>query len=81
MSHTMKIWERIIEGRVQEETSIGKEQFGFMLERSTIDAVFEKAFDSVPWQEVWSCMRKRCPGEVCENYTGYVQRIQDPGQK
>ena len=40
MSHTMKIWERIIENRVREETSIGKEQFGFMPGRSTIDAVF-----------------------------------------
>ena len=28
--HTMKIWERIIDRRLMEETSIGEEQFGFM---------------------------------------------------
>ena len=30
ISHTMKIWERIIDQRLREETSIGEEQFGFM---------------------------------------------------
>ena len=30
MSHTMEIWERIIERRLREETMIGEEQFGFM---------------------------------------------------
>ena len=30
MSHTMKIWERIVERRIREETSIGDEKFGFM---------------------------------------------------
>ena len=30
MSHTMKIWERIIDRRLREETTIGDEQFGFM---------------------------------------------------
>ena len=31
MSHTMKIWEKIIDGQIRDETSIGAEQFGFML--------------------------------------------------
>ena len=35
ISHTMKIWERIIDRRLREETSIGKEQFGFMPGRGT----------------------------------------------
>ena len=30
MSHTMKIWEKIIDRRLREETTIGDEQFGFM---------------------------------------------------
>ena len=30
ISHTMKNWERIIDRRLREETSIGEEQFGFM---------------------------------------------------
>ena len=40
MSHTMKSWERIIERRLTEETTIGDEQFGFMPGRGTTDVVF-----------------------------------------
>ncbi len=40
MSHTMKIWERIIDRRLREETTIGVEQFGFMPGRGTTDAIF-----------------------------------------
>ena len=40
MSHTMKIWERIIDGRLREETTIGDEQFGFMPGRGTTDDIF-----------------------------------------
>ena len=40
ISHTMKIWERIIDRRLREETSIGDEQFGFMPGRGTTDAIF-----------------------------------------
>ena len=39
ISHTMKIWERIIDRRLREETSI-EEQFGFMPGRGTTDAIF-----------------------------------------
>ena len=38
--HTMTIWERIIDRRLREETSIGEEQFGFMPGRGTTDAIF-----------------------------------------
>ena len=38
--HTMKIWERIIDRILREETSIGEEQFGFMPGRGTTDAIF-----------------------------------------
>ena len=40
MSHTMKLYERIIERRVRGETLVGVEQFGFMPGRSTTDAMF-----------------------------------------
>ena len=29
ISHTMKIWERVIDRRLREETTIGEEKFGF----------------------------------------------------
>ena len=40
MSHTMKIWERVLERRLREEMTIGEEHFAFMPGRGTIDAVF-----------------------------------------
>ena len=40
LSHTMKIWERVIETRIREETEIGEQQFGFMPGRGTTDAIF-----------------------------------------
>ncbi len=40
MSHTMRIWERIIDRRLREETTIGDEQFGVMPVRGTTDTVF-----------------------------------------
>jgi hypothetical protein len=40
MSHTMKLWERIIEHRLRGVTNITENQFGFMPERSTMEAIF-----------------------------------------
>ena len=40
MSHTMKIWERIIDRRLREETTIGDERFGFMRGRGTMEVIF-----------------------------------------
>lgn len=40
MSHTMKLWERVIEHRLRRMTSVTKNQFGFMPGRSTMEAIF-----------------------------------------
>ena len=40
ISHTMKLWERIIEARIRKEVTIAEQQFGFMPGRSTTDAIF-----------------------------------------
>ena len=40
MSHTMKLWERVIEHRLRRVTSVTQNQFEFMPGRSTMDAIF-----------------------------------------
>jgi hypothetical protein len=40
MSHTMKLWERVIEHRLRRLTMVIQNQFGFMPERSTMEAIF-----------------------------------------
>ena len=40
MSHTMKLWEKVIERRLRLETQITENQFGFMSGRSTIEAIY-----------------------------------------
>jgi Reverse transcriptase (RNA-dependent DNA polymerase) len=40
MSHTMKLWERVIEHRLRKLRTISKNQFGFMPGRSTMEAIF-----------------------------------------
>jgi len=35
----MKLWERVIEGRLRKDISISENQFGFMPRRSTIEAI------------------------------------------
>jgi len=37
--HTMKVWERVVEGRVRRAVSISDNQFGFMMGRSTTEVV------------------------------------------
>ena len=39
LSHTMKLWERVIEGRLRKVISISKNQFGFMPGKSTTEAI------------------------------------------
>ena len=40
MSHTMKIWERIIEARLRNRVEISKQQYGFMSGKRTTHAMF-----------------------------------------
>ena len=40
MSHTMKVWERIIEARLGDRVEISKKQYGFMPGKGTTDAMF-----------------------------------------
>jgi hypothetical protein len=40
MSHTMKLWEMIIEHRLRRVTNITENQFEFMPGRSTMEAIF-----------------------------------------
>ena len=35
LSHTMKLWERVIEGRLKADLRISENQFGYMPSRST----------------------------------------------
>ncbi|KAK3549700.1 hypothetical protein QTP86_007171 [Hemibagrus guttatus] len=54
MSHTMKLWERVVEARL----------------RKVVEIYLEKAYDRVPREELWYCMRK---SGVAENYVRVVQ--------
>ena len=40
MSHTMKVWERIIEARLRDGVEISKHQYRFMPGKGTTDAMF-----------------------------------------
>ena len=94
ISHTMKLWERIIEARIKKEVTIAEQQFEFMPGRSTTDAIFclrillekwtegqkavhcafinlEKAYDKVPREELWECMR------LAETSECYIKIIKD----
>ncbi|KAK3520207.1 hypothetical protein QTP70_019359 [Hemibagrus guttatus] len=93
MSHTMKLWERVVEARLRKVVEICEQQNGFMPRKSTTYAIFalrilkekyrdgqrelhcvfvdlEKAYDRVPREELWYCMRK---SGVAEKYVKVLQ--------
>ena len=80
--HGLKVLERILDERLRETVKIGKQQYGFMRGRGTVDAIFivrqlqekrlegnqklfcafidlEKAYDRIPREVVFWCLRKR----------------------
>ncbi|XP_019253876.1 PREDICTED: uncharacterized protein LOC109232567 [Nicotiana attenuata] len=54
LSHTMKIWERVVKERVRRTVSISESQFGFMPGRSTTEAIhLVWRFEILrPWNDV-----------------------------
>ena len=40
MSHTTKVWEKIIDARLGDRVKISKQQYGFMPGKGTTDAMF-----------------------------------------
>ncbi|KAK3546874.1 hypothetical protein QTP86_003804 [Hemibagrus guttatus] len=89
----MKLWERVVEAKLRKVVEICEQQYGFMLRKSTTDAIFalrilmekyrdgqrelhcvfvdlEKAYDRVPREELWYCMRK---SGVAEKYVRVMQ--------
>ena len=97
ISHTMKLWERIVERRLRSDLTFSDQQYGFMPGKSTTDALFalrvlmekyregqkelhcvfvdlNKAYDKVPREEVWYCIRK---SGLAEKYVRIVQDMYD----
>ena len=75
ISHTMKLWERVVEGRLRSELTLSKQPYGFMPGKSTIDALFalrplmekyregQKELHCVLW--TWIKLMTRCQENRC----------------
>ena len=97
LSHTFKIFERIIDKRLRAIIEVSEIQQGFMPGKSTIDGIFavrqwiekyrekgknlcmvfldlEKAYDRVPREEMWRCLRRK---KVPEMYVKMIMEMYD----
>ena len=97
ISHTMKLWESIVERRLRTDLTFSEQQYGFMPRKITTDALFalrvliekyregrkelrcvigelEKAYDKVPREDVWYCMRK---SGLADKYVRIVHDMYD----
>jgi hypothetical protein len=95
LSHSLKLWERVIEARLREIVKISERQYGFQKGKSTTQPMFclrilqerfrefnkslhlvfvdlEKAYDTVPRDLIWYCLRKRL---VPEAYVRIIQNM------
>ena len=52
MSHTMKIWERVIKARLRDRVEISKQQYGFMPGKGTTVAMFSLRMLMEKYREV-----------------------------
>jgi Reverse transcriptase (RNA-dependent DNA polymerase) len=68
MSHTMKLWERVIEHRLRKLTTVSKNQFGFM---HMIFIDLEKSYDKIPRYIMWWALKRKLVP------TKYVTLIKD----
>ena len=47
----MKLWERVIEHRLRQNVTISENQFGFMPERSTTEAIASSTYRAISREE------------------------------
>jgi hypothetical protein len=89
MSHTIKLWERIIEHCLRGVTNVTENQFGFMPGRSTMDAIYLirqfmercreqmkdlKVYDKVSRNVMWWTLQKH---KVSTKYITLIKDMYD----
>jgi hypothetical protein len=88
MSHTMKLWERIIKHRLRGVTNVTENQFGFMLGRSTMEAIFlisqlmergreqKKDLHMIFMHMTWRKPTTKCLGMSCGGFCRSTKSLQ-----
>ena len=73
MSHTTKLWEKVMKARIRKEVTIAEQQFGFMPGKSTADAIYCLRM----LLEMWTEGRRQCTVLLLtwrKHTTGYAER-------